>query len=123
ALTELVRALANLGEHDRAETVARSITDPGSQAWALTELVRALANLGEHDRAEAVARSITDSLSQAKAIASIVNRNYASRSRQLLAWGLSRLNHVDLLGSIARIEPAAVRRLAQAMGQADRQLR
>ena len=34
ALTAVVRALAQAGQHEQAETVARSITDPGLNAVA-----------------------------------------------------------------------------------------
>ena len=44
----------------QAEAVARSITDPDSQAQALAQVAGALAGAGQHQQAEAVARSITD---------------------------------------------------------------
>ncbi|WP_326825834.1 hypothetical protein [Streptosporangium sp. NBC_01756] len=50
-----------------AERIARSITDPGSQARALREIAKAMAG---HDPAEAerIARSITEPFSQSLAL-------------------------------------------------------
>ena len=54
-------------QHEQAETVARSITDPDRQAQALAAVAGALAEAGQHEQAAAmasqaatVARSITD---------------------------------------------------------------
>ncbi|WP_283134973.1 hypothetical protein, partial [Rhizohabitans arisaemae] len=62
-----------------AETIARSITDPTSQAKALSHLVGALIQAGDLNRArqiaataETIARSITDPTSQAKALSHLV---------------------------------------------------
>lgn len=53
-------AWARLGEFDRAETLARSISDSGTRAQALRELVGELATVGEFDRAETLARNLGD---------------------------------------------------------------
>ena len=50
--------IVRLGQHIRAEAVARSITDPDTQAWALTAMAGALARAGQHEQAAAVADSI-----------------------------------------------------------------
>ena len=62
ALTAVVQALAQAGQHEQAavvaaqaESVARSITDPDRQASALTAVVRALAQAGQHEQAAVVA--------------------------------------------------------------------
>ena len=73
ALAELASAAARpaTGPRDRlaadAEALARTITDPDTQAWALAELASAAAQAGDPDRAsrlaadaEALARTITD---------------------------------------------------------------
>src|SRR5206468_3835608 len=69
---------ADLGHLDRAEALARSITDPGGQVRALADLARAAAGAGDLDRAEALAghaeaaaRSITDPGRQAQALADL----------------------------------------------------
>ena len=56
---------------DRAEQVARSITDPDDQARALAGVAGRWPAAGDHDRAEQVARSITDPDEQARALASV----------------------------------------------------
>ncbi|WP_184971663.1 NACHT domain-containing protein, partial [Nonomuraea endophytica] len=63
---------ARLGNSIRAEALARSITDPDSQAQALMALGEALVGAGEFDHAETLARSITGPDSQAWALAALV---------------------------------------------------
>jgi hypothetical protein len=48
-------ALATAGQHEQAETVARSITDPGWQAAALAAVGRVLVARGDTRRAHHVA--------------------------------------------------------------------
>lgn len=66
-LAKLAPVVADLGDHDRAETLARRITGLHRQARAFIALARAAAGRGDHDRAAALvdhaeraARSITD---------------------------------------------------------------
>ncbi|MFD8530497.1 hypothetical protein ACFV0L_24055, partial [Streptosporangium canum] len=73
-LTGLPAVWARLGNTVRAEALARSITNPRSQAQALAALVEALASAGEHDRArtlahetETIARTIPDPRAQVEA--------------------------------------------------------
>jgi hypothetical protein len=47
--------LVEAGQHEQAETMARSITDPGKQADALAEVGRALVARGDTRRAYHVA--------------------------------------------------------------------
>jgi hypothetical protein len=58
---------ATLGQHIRAEALARSITDPDLQA----EAAEALARAGQHEQAAALARSITDPGRHARALAAV----------------------------------------------------
>ena len=51
---------ALIGNPDRAEALARSITDQDRQTEALADLALVVAQAGDTDRAEALARSITD---------------------------------------------------------------
>ena len=67
-------ALAKAGQHERAETVARSIPDPDEKARALEAAAAALAKAGQHEQAETVARSITDPYEQARALAAVAPR-------------------------------------------------
>ena len=64
-------ALAGAGQHQQAEAMARSITDPHSQAQALAQVAEALAGAGQHQQAETVARSITNPDWQAQALAQV----------------------------------------------------
>jgi hypothetical protein len=86
-LTVVATALAEAGQWDHAERVARSITDPADQAEALAMVAKALADI-DLDRAltlaagaEQAARSITD------------------YSRQLAVVGM--LGDIDLDGALA----------------------
>jgi len=62
------------GDLDRAETIARSITDPYQQAEALAAVAQAVADAGDLDRAETIARSITDPYQQVEALAAVARR-------------------------------------------------
>jgi lipopolysaccharide biosynthesis regulator YciM len=77
--TQLPALWATLGHPNRAETLARSITNPGRQVQALASLVTALVTAGELDRArrlvtdaETLARSITDPDQQSRVLDSLV---------------------------------------------------
>jgi tetratricopeptide (TPR) repeat protein len=66
-LAEVAGALAQSGHQEqaaevfrRAETLARSVTDPELQSGALFGVVRALTNAEQYEQAERVARSIAD---------------------------------------------------------------
>ncbi|MEX5638002.1 hypothetical protein [Parafrankia sp. FMc2] len=69
---QLPAVWATLGNLNRAETLARTITDPYRQAQALTTLVGTLATAGHHDRAETLARTITNPALQAQALTTLV---------------------------------------------------
>jgi hypothetical protein len=75
---EVAKALAAVGEWDRAEQIARSIASPSHRVWTLMDLAQALAEV-DHDRAvalatdaEQTARSITDLKAQAEALRTVV---------------------------------------------------
>jgi tetratricopeptide (TPR) repeat protein len=57
-----------LAHFDRAEDLARTITDPNNRNQALSRLASAIAQTGDPDRAEAVARTISDPDAQAQAL-------------------------------------------------------
>ena len=50
-LTQAAVAVAQAGDLDRAEALARTIPGPGDQARALTELATSIARAGDLDRA------------------------------------------------------------------------
>jgi len=59
---------AQAGDPDRAEALARTITDPEDLSWVLTGLAGAAAEAGDPDRAEALARAIPDPDLQVQAL-------------------------------------------------------
>ncbi|MFJ4536590.1 tetratricopeptide repeat protein [Streptomyces tibetensis] len=76
--TKLPALWATLGQPNRAEQIARGLTDPREQARALIGVAKAVAEAGDHDRAaglaadvEQIARSITEPDDQAKALAMV----------------------------------------------------
>ena len=78
AFTGLATAIAQAGDPDRAEALARTITRPTGQAQALTRLVTAITGTGDIGRAsrlaadaEALARTITNPSDQVRALADL----------------------------------------------------
>jgi hypothetical protein len=74
--TQLPAVWATLGQHIRAEALARSITSPDKRARALAEVARALAEAGQHEQAasmashaETVTRAITGGYAPVQALA------------------------------------------------------
>jgi hypothetical protein len=65
--------LADLGGHDRAAAIARSITNPEPRASALTAMATALAQVGDFERSEQVARLIANPYSQSLALAELAS--------------------------------------------------
>ena len=69
ALAVVAGALAKAGQHEQAETMARSITDRSWHAEALAAVAGARAKADQHKQAETIARSITNPYEQAEALA------------------------------------------------------
>ena len=63
---------AMVGNPERAEALARAITDPSQRAQALAGVVEAAAGAGDLDRAEAVAQAIADPEERARALAGVM---------------------------------------------------
>jgi tetratricopeptide (TPR) repeat protein len=81
-LAEVAMAAAGVGDYDRAreladraEQIARSITDPDEQA---RDLATAVALVGDYDRAEQIARSITHPHEQARTLAEVAEVTMAA---------------------------------------------
>ena len=96
ALAGVAAAAAQAGALDRArplvadaEALARSLTDPGIQAWVLTGVATAAAQAGALDRAEALARIPAGPGSQAQPLAGVATAaaraGALDRSRRLVA--------------------------------------
>ncbi|MGI5267986.1 hypothetical protein ACQEUU_02405 [Nonomuraea sp. CA-218870] len=93
---ELLVLWVRLGQATHAESLARSIADPGEQADALAEVTRVLAQEGELVKAEALARTIHHPGRRAWATAGV-------------AWELA-----------GRGEPVAAEALADTIGEPER---
>ncbi|MFE9107580.1 hypothetical protein, partial [Actinomadura geliboluensis] len=70
--SNLPAAWALLGNPNRAQALAGSITSAYEEARALAEVVEALVQAGDLDRAESAARSITSSYEQERALITVV---------------------------------------------------
>ncbi|MFE5199042.1 hypothetical protein ACFQ93_36005 [Streptomyces sp. NPDC056601] len=123
ALSALIEAMAESGDHDRACDLAavaaaatRSITDSEHRARALADVARALATAGNADRAEAIARNIDDSDERARALADVA-RALATAGNADRAEAIAR--NIDDSDERARALADVARALATA-GNADR---
>jgi hypothetical protein len=123
ALAAVAGALARVGQHEqaatvaaRAETVARSITGSDRLAQALTAVAAALARAGRHEQTAAVARSITDPERQAQALAAVAKelaaREDTRQARHVASVACAVGRWTTVLGLVLSLEPSALRVLA-----------
>lgn len=93
AMPYAVVAVAEIGDYESAESMARSIFMPESQLQTLALLVGVVARAGELNRAEKLARSIADPSSQARALIdcafAVLQNGDRDRARVLVATALS----------------------------------
>jgi hypothetical protein len=91
SLGTVAKAAATAGDVDRAEALARSITNPYWQPRVLVEVVQAAAAAGQVDRAETLARTLTDRDHRTLALfgvaQAIATARYANQAEQLAADG------------------------------------
>ncbi|MEU6881338.1 hypothetical protein [Streptomyces sp. NPDC046712] len=71
-LPDVVEALAEAGEYERAESAARLHADPEASDWALRRVVQELADRGECRRAQELAARLEDARARASAMISVV---------------------------------------------------
>jgi tetratricopeptide (TPR) repeat protein len=116
--THLPAVWATLGQHIRAEALARSITDPDRQAQALAAVAEALAEAGQHEQAaamasgaETVARSVTHPGRRAQALMAVA-RTLAEAGRPEQAVTLAQ--SIPDLGRQAQALTAVAEALAEA---------
>ena len=106
-------ALAQAGQHEQAEAVARSITDPDEQAQALAAVAGALAKAGQHEQAETVARSITGPEEQVQALAAVaralVARGDTRQARHVASTACAVGQWTTVLELVLSLEPSALR--------------
>ena len=139
ALAGLVDALAQTGQHDRAQalaelttTTANDIGEPSLQASVITGLVPALAQAGQHDRAEALAdlatttaREITSptdrALSLARLAAALIQAGQHDRAHALADLAATTATNITHPYLRAQTLTRSAMALAQA-GQHDRAL-
>ena len=101
------RALAEVGEWERAEAVARSISDEGDSAQALNSVIECLVKAGRVDEAEAVAYSISTRASEA----ALINKVLAL---DVVALGYLKRGSTDRVMTILRVAEETVRRVTRA---------
>jgi tetratricopeptide (TPR) repeat protein len=110
-LEDLSRALASIGEMERAETAARSISHPYIQADALVALTELVAKRGDFSKAETIARSIEEPDGQDRAFTSfawmIALAGDLDRARNILATTLITTDPITALPSLAAIDASA----------------
>jgi hypothetical protein len=121
---------AAVGQHEQAaaaasqaETVARSITDPGpqAQAQALTAVTEALAELSQHEQAETVARSITQPGWQAQALTVVAKalaaKGNTRQARHVASAACAVGQWTTVLELALSLEPSALRALTDLLLQ------
>ena len=108
----MAQALAQAGQHEQAESAARSITDPNRRASALTAVAQALAQAGQHEQAESVARSITDPNRRASALTAVAQAlaqtGNTTRARSVAAAVSVTERWSVYAGLLLLLEPSAV---------------
>ena len=114
ALTTAVKALAQVGDFDRAEAAARTITDPRGQARALTSIVESLAETADPSSTHTTAHEVMDGTGLDINERHVTKNTNAIRIRRLVAIALAQGEHSqDLFSMLAKVEPMA---LIKAMG-------
>ena len=104
--TQLPAVWATLGQHIRAEALARSITNPDARAWALVAVAGALAQAGHDHRAASVA-------AQAEATARFIpSLNVRARALVAVAGALAQVGHHHRAASVATQAEATARSVA-----------
>jgi len=92
-----------------AETVARSIADPGGQVLALVTV----AGAGQHEQAETVARSITDPGRQVRALAAVARALVASgdtrQARRVASAACAIGQWTTVLELVLSLEPSVLK--------------
>jgi len=104
----LAEAAAAAGDLDRAEEIARTITDPDGRAEALVFLAEAAAAAGHVGRAEEVACAINDPDKQALAFAAVAQETEPTYARSFIARALALGDWTALLDALVQIQPAVV---------------
>ncbi|WP_203816647.1 hypothetical protein, partial [Paractinoplanes ferrugineus] len=124
ALTAVARTVMAGGDVVRAESLARSISDPAQQAQALAAVARTAAAGGDVARAEGVARSITDPAQQAQALTAVARAVAAGgdidRASRVLSEVLAVVSWQVPLSVMAEHWPSMVLRCADALSGNER---
>ncbi|MFD0260112.1 hypothetical protein ACFVH7_17765 [Kitasatospora indigofera] len=113
----VVEQLAHYGRTDRAEALARAITDDETRARALIIVVREIARRGDPDRAEGLVQVITDDWARGEALVAVVRelarRGDRERAEALTRSVVHRATRARALAGLAELsEPSCARRLA-----------
>jgi hypothetical protein len=111
---DLPAAWATLGNPNRAEALARSLTHQTKRVEALSALASALAVAGEVDRARETATAaeatahIINTYEQARVLSELLRENKLIAPRRTAAQALAQTSVIPLLGLVALIDPQAV---------------
>ncbi|WP_329611686.1 hypothetical protein [Kitasatospora herbaricolor] len=113
----IVREVARHGDVDRAEYLARAITDQPAGAVALVGVVHELARRGLLDRAQELAGSFTDAWDRDEALTAVVHglarQGSMSRAESLASSIVHRAARARALASLVELSPPPrARRLA-----------
>jgi tetratricopeptide (TPR) repeat protein len=105
-------ALGSVGEMERAETIARSVSHPHVQGSALEELTGLAAEHGDWDKAESIARSIKGPRAQGDALTRyariLCNTGHYDKARHILAESLIIADPITAVPVLAAIEPEVI---------------
>lgn len=119
-LADVARALAHAGQPDRAEILARSLTDPYLQARVLAAAARALAEAGQANQAtivaaeaETAACSLTDPDRRARAVVDVALTCMAGgdirQARRMASAACAAGPWTIALEAVLLLEPSAVK--------------
>ncbi len=111
-LEALSVALGSIGEMDRAEITAQSISHPYVQGSALEKLTGLAAEGGDLDKAESIARSITDLRAQGNALTRfarvLCDKGDVVKARCILAESLIKGDPFAAVSVIAAIDSRVI---------------
>ncbi|MET9373070.1 hypothetical protein ABZX98_02790 [Streptomyces sp. NPDC002992] len=110
-----VRAMAELGDCDRAEALIRRIYSPVEYAVAQADLVEEFVAVGQVASAEAIAASMRPGREVARAYGALARSSERPRARQYLALALQQGWWTQCLADVVSVEPGTARSALEAL--------
>jgi lipopolysaccharide biosynthesis regulator YciM len=92
----VAEALVAVGKSDRAENLARNLTEPSERELALARVAEALAAVGQSDRAENLARNLTEPYEREQALARVAEALAAAGHFEQAEQVAQRISRHDL---------------------------